>query len=196
MKKYFCLAIIIAMLFVFYGCTSTAAPNMQLMKATAASQNEDSAISSFSASKIYVNDELGFSFQIPSSWEIGNYTVTETKRQLPDSKIEFTTVSFNFQNDTENPLLTIELIPVKLINTANKNMKKDEKVSQPVSLGIRDNIAYDCTVSLTCPYEVGIKADLYNSMVLPQTDVPNRFKLLPSAGEAKASISESTSSAE
>ncbi|MCY1712825.1 hypothetical protein [Caproiciproducens galactitolivorans] len=121
----------------------------------------------------YTNEKLGFSFAIPDSWESENYKAVIIEKKLKDGS-KTTTVSFQFQGDAENPLLSISLVPKK--GWDKKSTKHPS--GDPVYLGTKGDIVYICTLPKDCPYDVGTKADLYNSMILPTEEVKKRFQIL------------------
>ena len=171
MKNKFCIFFLFILIFTLSACSSKAEP--PAMKAARVSSVESSTVQ-----KLYRNEELGFTFAIPDSWESENYTPQVTNNVIEENgkKIKYTAVSFAFQNDKENLLLDIKVVPKTWWDSASK--KNDS--SKPDYLGTKDSMVYCYTLPQTCPYDVGAKADLYNSMVLTRDDVPNRFKILGS----------------
>ena len=150
------------------ACAAKAEPSsMQLAKAAPL---EDAAADQ----TIYTNEKLGFSFEIPDSWETENYEAVISEKKLKDGSKK-TTVSFEFQGDAENPLLAISLVPKK---SWDKGSAK--QASKPIYLGAKGNIVYIGKLPKECPYDVGTKADLYNSMILPTEEVKKRFKIVSS----------------
>ena len=171
MKNKFCILFLIILICTLSACSSkTEAPAMRTEKVT--------AVESTVVEKLYRNEELGFTFSIPNSWESENYTPQVTNNVIEENgkKINYTVVSFAFQADKENPLLTIMVVPKTWWDSASK--KSDS--SKPDYLGTKDSTVYCYTLPQACPYDVGAKTDLYNSMVLARDDVPNRFQLLGS----------------
>nr|WP_319487593.1 hypothetical protein [uncultured Caproiciproducens sp.] len=157
------------------ACASkTKAPNAIMSAKTApAESNARSSV----IQKLYTNDKLSFSFAVPDSWENGNYTPVTTSKTLSDDGTKYTKVDFVFQDDKDSPLLTILLVS-KDWWEKTKGEAFDPK---PTYLGAKGDIVYCFILPKDCPYDVGTKADLYNSMVLPDRDVPNRFKILGTA---------------
>jgi hypothetical protein len=169
MKKHFCMLLIFISIFALNACSQkTEAPVMRFSKAVPADSHADQ--------KLYVNDNLGFTFAVPDSWENGNYTpqMTDSVITISGKSTKYTAVSFAFQNDKESPLLTILVLPKTWWDLVGKS--KDEQV--PDYLGTSGDTVYCYTLPQACPYDVGAKADLYNSMVLLHDDIPNRFKIL------------------
>ncbi len=172
MKKYYHFIILIfAMAFILSACTAKAEEPVMNARLAAAPVSSEAP-----AQRLYLNEKFGFSFVIPDSWESENYDSEAANKVLDINgvKIKYTAVSFIFQGDTENPLLTIQVIPKKQWDSANKKAS----AAAPDYLGTNGNFVYCYTLPQTCPYDVGTKADLYNSMVLLRDDVPNRFKIL------------------
>ncbi len=174
MKKHLSVIFVIIILFTLASCTAkTEAP---MMKAAAAA---DTMISNeSSAQEPYINEELGFSFNIPDSWERENYTPEVTDKVMEEDglKVKYKAVAFVFQGDKENPLLTIDIVPKTWWDIASKKAGD----TLPDFLGTKGDSVYCYTLPQACPYDVGTKADLYNSMVLLRDDVPNHFKILGS----------------
>lgn len=175
MKKLFGLLLCV-LFFTFAACSSK--PETYTMKTAVAAAEPVS--SSVPAQKPYINKDLGFSFAIPDSWERENYTPKVTNKTMEENgqKAEITEVSFIFQGDTENPLLTIQVVPKAWMDSTAK--RKTVSDAQPDYLGTKGDVAYRYSLPQACPYDVGAKADLYNSMVLLRDDVPNRFQVLGS----------------
>lgn len=157
-----------------------------MMKAAVAADTMISNASS--AQEPYINEELGFSFNIPDSWESENYAAQVTLEEVkePKSIVKYTTVSFIFQGDKENPLLTIKIVPKSWWDSTNKKLDG----TAPDYLATKGVLVYCYNLPQACPYDVGTKADLYNSMVLLRDDVPNRFKLL-GASSAESAVLDS-----
>lgn len=175
MRKFFGMLLFL-LLFTFAACASkTEAPVMKAAMAAA-----EPVSSAAPTQEPYINKDLGFSFAIPDSWETENYAPRVTNKTVEENgeKAKITEVSFVFQGDTENPLLTIQVVPKSWMDSAAN--RKAVSGAQPDYLGARDDVAYRYSLPQACPYDVGTKADLYNSMVLLRDDVPNRFKLLES----------------
>lgn len=174
-----------AALVLLTACASkTEAPAVMLAKAAPSENNAKSITKSSAVPKLYTNNKLSFSFTVPDSWETGNYTVVTADETMPGDGTKYTKADFLFQDDKNSPLLTILLVP----DDWWKKTKGEALESKPVYLGEKGNIVYCFTLPKDCPYDVGTKADLYNSMVLPDSDVPNRFKIL-SADSSSAAIS-------
>ncbi|NLG92621.1 MAG: hypothetical protein GX485_03510 [Clostridiales bacterium] len=145
------------------ACTAKAEPSSVQLALSA--PLEDAA-----AQIVYTNEELGFSFAIPDSWETENYKAVVSEKTLKDGSKK-TTISFEFQGDAENPLLAISLVP-------KKSWESAKHTSKPIYLGTKGNTVYIGKLPKECPYDVGTKADLYNSMILPTEEVKKRFKIL------------------
>lgn len=160
------------LLFSLTACASkTEAPDVIMFAKTAPA--ESSAKSSV-IQRLYTNDKLSFSFAVPDSWENENYTPVTASETTPGNGTKYTKVDFIFQDDKDSPLLTIFLVS-KDWWEKTKGEAFDPK---PIYLGTKGDIVYCFNLPKDCPYDVGTKADLYNSMVLPDSDVPNRFKIL------------------
>jgi len=165
MKIYNTILLIFLMIFTLTACASQSPPpaSMKLAKSTTASSS--------TAQNSYANEKLGFSFAIPDSWEPENYTPVVTESKMDDGT-KYTKVDFVFQDDKENPLLSIQIVPKTWWDKTKK-----AKTTSPDYLGTKNDVVYTFSLPQACPYEVGTKADLYNSMVLLNNDVPNRFKI-------------------
>lgn len=186
MKKFIGLILTSAMILLMSACSSqTEAPAMNAKMAVA----ETSSAGASSSQRAYINETLGFSFLIPDSWETENYNVevTDSETDPTMTKSQGGTVTFLFQEDRDNPLLTIEVVPKSKWKTASKSSSPSP--SGPEYLAENGTFVYSCTIPQNSTYDVGTRADLYNSMVLPHDDVVNRFKLLPV--ESSGAISKS-----
>lgn len=188
MKKLIGLLLAGLMLFGFSACTtSSAVAQGSTAKAAAAGiapAAAPSTASTVSEYQLYTNEKLGFSFQIPDSWENGNYTISITEENRKTSGTKFPAVSFLFQNDTENPLLTIWLVP-----KSNWDFVSEQDASEkPGYLGTKGDMVYYYTAAQNCPYSVGTKADLFNSMVLlsDSVEITNRFQFLNASSQEAA----------
>ena len=172
MKKYYSLIFLFMLIITLSACT--AKPESRVMKTALADTMP--ASSAATVQKPYINEKLGFSFAIPDSWERENYTAQVAVEEWKETKkiVKYTTVSFIFQEDKENPLLTIKIVPKSWWDSTDKKLDG----TAPDYLGSKDNLIYCYSLPQACPYDVGKKADLYNSMVLLRDDVPNRFKIL------------------
>jgi hypothetical protein len=169
MKKHIYLFLLFSFILALTACAEkTEAPVAMLAKA--APENADQT------QNLYTNQELSFSFAIPDSWETENYEPVVSSAKLPDGTT-YKKADFVFQNDKDNPLLSIMLLPKAWWD-------KNQKNSQYLYLGTKESIAYCCSLPLSCPYEVGTKADLYNSMALVKEDVPKRFTILESTSSS------------
>lgn len=135
----------------------------------------------------YTNRDLGFSFQIPDSWESENYTVKPTEESVNGVSGQYPAVFFLFQADPKVPLLTIRIVPQDVWKTLS-GKKGTSAEDTPVCLETKGKTVYFCTVAQTCPYDVGKKADLFNSMMLPNSseDLKARFRLINSGQTAVA----------
>ncbi len=176
MKKYLGLLFFV-LLFTLAACSSKS--EAPVMKAAIAAAEPVTSAAPTQAP--YINNELGFSFAIPDSWETENYTPQVTSKTVEENgeKAKITEVDFVFQGDTENPLLTIQIVPKEWMNdAADKKAESAAQEAQEDYLGTSGELAYRYSLPQACPYDVGPKADLYNSMVLLREDVPNRFKIL------------------
>lgn len=174
MKKQFHLILLFILFVSLAACSSKEeAPVMKTRTAIAAAAPASSAAA---VQAPYINEDLGFSFAIPDSWESENYTAQVTLEELKETKriVKYTTVSFVFQGDKENPLLTIKIVPKSWWDSTGKKLDG----TAPDYLATKGNLIYCYNLPQSCPYDVGTKADLYNSMVLLRDDVPNRFQLL------------------
>lgn len=164
-----------ALLVLLTACASKAeAPAVMLAKAAPSEIRAKSSAKSSAIQKFYTNDKLSFSFAVPDSWEDKNYTPAVTTETMSDDGTKYTKVDFLFQDDKECSLLTI-LIVSKDWWEKTKGETLDPK---PTYLGTKEDIVYCFTLPKNSPYEVGAKSDLYNSMVLPDSDVLNRFQIL------------------
>ena len=184
MKKLISLVLTVILIAVLSACASRSqAPVMNAKMAAA----QAPPASSSASLRTYVNQELGFSFQIPDSWESENYnTVVDGSNaksaKSKESAPQCGTVIFLFQGDPENPLLTVQVLPKSQWDAADKSSDP----SAPVFLGESGSLVYCFTMPQNSTYEVGAKADLYNSMVLPREDVPTRFKILAGGNDASS----------
>lgn len=187
MKKGIGLLILGLALMIFSACASASSPSLRGTAETAAKAVAPAAgaTSIVKDSKtVYSNEELGFSFRIPNSWENDNYTVKVTEGTVKGSDQKFPAVTFLFQNDKENPLLTIEVVPKGVWNSFN-DKKSVSSGNMPGYLKSNDSVVYYYTAAQTCPYDVGKKADLFNSMMLPNNseEITARFQLIDRTGE-------------
>lgn len=166
MKRHNNLLLIFLLTFTLTACSSQSPPpsSVKLAKSTTAVSSTEQ--------NLYSNEKLGFSFAIPDSWEPENYAPAITNSKMDDGT-KYTKVDFVFQGDKENPLLSIQIIPKTWWDKTKKS-----KATNPDYLGTKNNLVYAFTLPQACPYEVGTKADLYNSMTLVNNDVPNRFKII------------------
>lgn len=191
MKKWISLLILGLMLMIFSACASASSSAAQGTAETAAKMAAPAAgaASIVQDSKIiYSNKDLGFSFRIPDSWESDNYTVEVTEETVKGSNQKFPAVAFLFQNDAENPLLTIQVVPKGVWNTLSS--KNDiSSGDAPGYLKAKGDSVYYYTAAQTCPYDVGKKADLFNSMMLPNNseEITARFQLIDGTGETTLS---------
>ncbi len=180
MKKYSYLLLISLLIFTLTACASQAkAPVAMLTKAA--------PVPSSTVQNLYTNEKLSFSFAIPDSWENENYSPVVTTDAIEETwgdPIKYTKVDFVFQNDKDNPLLSVMLVSKTWWDKLNK-----EEGPTPDYLGTKGDIVYCCVLPQSCPYEVGTKADLYNSMVLLHEDVPKRFKIIGGDSSSKETIS-------
>ncbi|NLJ31866.1 MAG: hypothetical protein GX424_09760 [Clostridiales bacterium] len=183
MKKW--IGLVLGLMFLaFSGCaSSSSAMRDQTEKATAAEAFSSAARAVSDSGIQYASEKFGFSFQIPDSWESENYTVTVTEKAVKGTDGKIPAVSFLFQDDTENPLLTIQMIPQSSWNDINTSASSG---GTPGYLGTRSNVVYCYTIAQTCPYAVGEKADLFNSMMLPNSndEIAARFQFLDRDGGA------------
>lgn len=182
MKHYFSLIFLFVLFFSLAACASASEPEAPALK-TAMKANI-LADSTASVQEPYINEKLGFSFAIPNSWESENYTPEVETKEIKETKriIQYTTVSFVFQGDKDNPLLTIKIVPKSWWDSTEKKLDG----TAPDYLATKGDLVYCYNLPQTCPYDVGTKADLYNSMVLLRDDIPNRFKVL--GGESAAPV--------
>jgi hypothetical protein len=169
MKKCNNLLLIFLLMFTLTACSSQSPPpaSTRLAKSTTAASSTEQ--------NLYSNVKLGFSFAIPDSWEPENYAPTIKSSKMNDGT-KYTKVDFVFQDDKENPLLSIQIVPKTWWDKA-----KNSKSTNTDYLGTKNDLVYIFTLPQACPYEVGKKADLYNSMTLLNNDVPNRFKIIEMA---------------
>lgn len=173
MKKHLSLLFIFIFIFTvsfaLNACTSKA--EAPVMKAAKAAPAQSSAVQ-----RLYRNEKLGFTFAIPDSWESENYTPEVTNEVLVENgkSTQYTKVSFAFQADRENPLLTILIVPKTWWDAQIK--KSDSQ--NPGYLGSKGSTVYCFTLPQDSTLDVGAKADLYNSMLVVRDDVPNRFQIL------------------
>ena len=176
MKKYSYLFLILLLIFTLTGCASkTEAPAAMLAKSGAATTS--------TAPILYTNEKLNFTFVIPDSWEDENYASIVTAETMEDGT-KYTNVDFVFQDDKENPLLSIMLVPKPWWDKINK-----EEGTNPYYLATKGDIVYCFALPQSCPYEVGTKSDLFNSMVLLHEDVSNRFKIIGADSSSEKNIS-------
>lgn len=176
MKKYNYLLLIFLSIFTLTACASQSQPPaMKLAKFTAV---PNSAIEN-----VYTNEKLSFSFVIPNSWEAGNYSSVATSDTMDDGT-KYTKVDFIFQADTDNSLLSIQIVPKTWWDKAKKT--EEPKFDY---LGTKGDSVYCCTLPTACPYEVGTKADLYNSMAILHDDVPKRFKIIGDNPSSSSGVS-------
>lgn len=165
MKKRNYLFFIFLLIFTLAACAAkTEAPVAKLTKSLL--ETNDKALN------LYTNDELDFSFSIPDSWEAENYAPVVSDATMKNGT-KYTKVDFIFQGDKDNPLLSIILVP-----KTSFGKLKDVERSAPVSLGTKGDVVYCYSLPASCPYDIGTKADLYNSMFLVQEDVPKRFTII------------------
>ncbi len=157
------------------ACASkTEAPAVMLAETAPSEIRAKSNAKSSAVQKFYTNDKLSFSLAVPDSWEDKNYTPVVTTETMSDGGTKYTKVDFLFQNDKNCSLLTISLVS-KDWWEKTKGETLDPK---PTYLGTKEDVVYCFTLPKSSPYEVGEKSDLFNSMVLPDSDVLNRFKIL------------------
>jgi hypothetical protein len=186
MKKLISLVLAAVLIAALSACASRSEAPVMNEKMAAA---QVPPASSSAARRTYVNQELGFSFQIPDSWESENYNTvvdgsSEKKAKLKESVSQGGTVNFLFQGDPENPLLTVQVLPKSQWDAADKSSDP----SAPVFLGESGALVYCFTMPQNSTYEVGAQADLYNSMVLTREDVPTRFKILTGGSKASSAV--------
>lgn len=175
MKKYTYLFLIFSLIFTFTACAAkTEAPVAMLAKAAPEMADE--------TQNLYTNEKLSFSFTIPDSWEPENFEPVVSNAKFADGTA-YSKTDFIFQNDKDNPLLTIMLVSK---TWWDKNQKKEASAGYTY-LGAKGSTVYCFTLPLSCPYDVGKKADLYNSMVLVKEDVPARFAILVTASSSEPS---------
>ncbi len=157
------------------ACAAQAAKQQPVLYAKMADTAAHEALSEPDLQRIYTNQELGFSFLIPDSWEPGNYSavVKESTVELNGTTLTESTVDFLFQGDPENSLLTIQVIPKSQWKAADSSSAS----ASPDFLGENESSVYRFILPQNSTYPVGKKADLYNSMVLPLDDVPSRVEI-------------------
>ena len=165
MKKYSHLFLIFLLIFTLTACAAKADPPVtKLAKASRETADKEQ--------NLYTNDELSFSFVIPDSWEAENYKPVVSIATTQDGT-KYTKVDFVFQSDKDNPLLSVIAVP----KGSWGKIKKGETPA-PVFLGTKGDVVYCYSLPASCPYDIGAKADLYNSMFLLQEDVPKRFSII------------------
>lgn len=181
MRKRLIFLIPVLFLSFFFACTTQLKAPKQTEAAFAAAS---SALQP--ASREYVNETLGFSFDIPASWDTENYSVVVAEKDAGSRYPEGTEVAFLFQDDPDNPLLIIEVAPSVPRDYAKKQMAARRSDPPDVyPLTEVNGSVYSYTLPKSSSYEVGEKSDLYNSMLLPQEEVVNRIKMISSASSVE-----------